>query len=771
MGASGKKAKAKDKNGNGKAGAKQKNKSTKAPEATVNQTITEFLTPENPVPVVQEPELGQPPEPALEQIPEAIEPLESCSVPADHEECGDVPSQLEDPSNQPPAVKEDPPETAAPVLTDKDTLEAPIEPEESQQPIEDSHRSVEESPKTESRERTPVASPFVSHSPVPSQVPLPSPSLTEARFMYSASPESRFHPASPAAIPYASPVPYASPIAYASPVPYTPPLAYTSPYASPFASPFASPYVSPVPKVSSPLARSHYPYMPPAMPPTISPTATPPPPQAPPPPAMAPPPPPSTTQSYTTAVHSPVMSSAGVVPPYAPYPPPQPSPHYMHRSYSVSDQPYAASFQALRDLPLGNDSQHENGTVSPPENDAEHIELLKRIQSALPDINRLLHGFQNTHSRLNSREAEMKQIGNQHEQALMHKEFYIEALQSQMKKTANESAEECAKLKNTVNELRLELGNLQEKQRDLEDGLATHQKTNEELSQSKSDLEADVAKLNTSIEESKATHEKERDEQKEEHAKALATQKQELTELFEEIKNEDEKAAAEALEAREKELREQHEASKGEWEKEKTLIQETLETNRNELETTKAELASKIATLESKETELESRLAEINSVREEVASKLAELELKEKELQETREKNTQQIESIQNTHAGELDYVRQKHTEELAAAAKELNDKTSAIVALLTEKEKGWEAEKAGLVQQISEKDGELMSSEREKERLEGDGLVKEQQLQRAVDEMKSTIDHLDGDCDRLRKTLHSLGEATDLKTKGDRFL
>jgi hypothetical protein len=55
---------------------------------------------------------------------------------------------------------------------------------------------------------------------------------------------------------------------------------------------------------------------------------------------------------------------------------------------------------------------------------------------------------------------------------------------------------------------------------------------------------------------------------------------------------------------------------------------------------------------------------------------------------------------------------------------------------------------------------------------MEGDGIIKEQHLQRAVSEMRSTIDHLDRDCDRLRKTLLSLGEATDLKsTKGDQFL
>lgn len=444
----------------------------------------------------------------------------------------------------------------------------------------------------------------------------------------------------------------------------------------------------------------------------------------------------------------------------------------MHRSYSVSDQPYMASFQAIQNLGLNNGQVHENGTISPPENDQEHIELLQRIQSAIPDINRLLHGFRHTHTRLNSREAEIKQIGSQHEQALMHKDYYIEALQAQMKKTANESAEECTKLKNTINELRLELGDLQEKQKDLEDGLAGHQKTNEELSQSKSELEAEIEKLNASIKEAQETHEKDLEAQKEEHAKALTTQKQELTELFEEIKNEDEKAASEVLDAREKALRDQHDSTKAEWEKEKKLLEDTLETQRGELEATKSELASKIATLETKETELEKQLAELNTAREEVASKVAALEAKEKELEETRLKSAQELEALQQGHSGEQEALRTGHAGELDTLRQAHDAQLAAIEAHFLEQEKHWEAERAALQKLLSEKDDELTSAERERDKLEGDGLVKEQQLQRAVEEMRSTIDHLGHDCDRLRRTLQSLGEATDLKTtKGDQFL
>lgn len=461
------------------------------------------------------------------------------------------------------------------------------------------------------------------------------------------------------------------------------------------------------------------------------------------------------------------------MPPYGHYSPQHQSEgHY--RSYSIPDPSYAASYQALQNLSMGNGQPHENG--SPPDNDGDHIELLQRIQSALPDINSLLNGYRNTHSKLSSREAEMKHIENLHEQALMHKDYYIEALQAQMMKTANESAEEDTKLRHTISELRLQLGDLQEKQKDLEDGIAVQQKSNEELSETRVELEGQINQLNESIQELTEAHEKALETQKEEQEKALVAQKEELTELFEEIKAEDEKTAAEALESRECELRSEHEASQAEWEKEKAQLQESFETQRTELEATKTEVASQIAALESKETELQARLTELSSTREELAAKLAELEethqKNAQESEELRKSHADELDSLRQSHAGELDSLRQSHDEQLAAAAKELDDKIADLEAHFNEKEQLWTTERAALEQQISERDSELSSAEREKEKLEGDGIVKEQHLQRAVDGMRTTIDNLGADCERLRKTLSSLGEATDLKnTKGDQFL
>ncbi|KAJ5250401.1 hypothetical protein N7489_000811 [Penicillium chrysogenum] len=709
----------------------------------------------------------------------------------------DGPSSTEPPLEN-TEIKEPPAEEAS-------SVQPPLEDTEAKEPLEDQPKQDQPKQAERSEETTVVSSPPADpFSPVAACVPLPSPSLTEARYMSSPSQDNQLYYPGPSAyspyaspVPYSAPAPYASPNAYASPVPYaaspvpyaspnaySSPVPYTSPalhapvpyagspvhytstpYAGspvPYSLPgpyagspaaYASPVAqtaSPVPKVSSPLARSHYPQMSP----TISPRATPPP-QNPPAAPMAPSEAPSVAQSGPYALQSPVMSSAGMVPPYGHYSPHHQSEahymHNMHRSYSIPDPSYSASYQALQNLSMANGHSLDNG--SPPENDSEHIELLQRIQSAIPDINRLLHGFRSTHNKLSTREAEMKHIGSQHDQALMHKDYYIEALQAQMKKTANESAEEDAKLKHTISELRLELGDLQEKQKDLEDGLAVHQKSNEELTETKVQLEGQINQLNESIKESKEAHEKALEAQREEQEKALVAQKEELTELFEEIKAEDEKTAAENLETRERELRSEHEANKNEWEKEKAQLQESFETQRTELEATKTEVTSQIAALESKETELQARLAELTSTREELAAKLAELE------------------ELRQGHAGELDSMRQSHDEQLAAAAKELDEKIAALEAHFNEKEKLWTTERAAMVQQLSEKDSELASAEREKERLEGDGIVKEQHLQRAVDGMRMTIDNLGSDCDRLRKTLLSLGEATDLRnTKGDQF-
>ncbi|EAW15110.1 uncharacterized protein ACLA_057660 [Aspergillus clavatus NRRL 1] len=513
-----------------------------------------------------------------------------------------------------------------------------------------------------------------------------------------------------------------------SPYSASPVQRMASPMANPvsplqkYASPSAKP-ASPAVKNSSPLTRA---YMSPAMSPNAMPLG-------PPPPAHSVPP--SIAPGYAPAYHSPVLSSAGYLPPYAPHYH-QPSPNMLPTHRGSIDPHYASTFQALRDMGLPNGhGVNDKGTISPPHEHDEPIELLQRIQDAIPDINRLLSGYRNTKTKLVAREAEFKQMESQHEQALMHKDFYIEALQNQMRKAANESVEETTKLKNTINELRMELGNLEEKRKDLEENLAESEKSNQELLEVKSDLEGQVATLNTNMQEAQEAHEKELERREVEKTEALANQKQELTELFEEIKAEDERAAAEALEAREKELLDQQDAMKTEYENEKQQMQES----RNALQ---SEFDAKVVELDAKVTELEATHNELNSTK-------TALEDKQKELEETLEQSAQEIEQLKNSH----------------------EEKVTEMENQFNQKEQIWGEERTELETRISEKCAELDDSLRENKKLEEDNVLKEQQLQHAVGGMRTTIDNLGQDCDRLRKTLHSLGEATDLKsTKGDTF-
>ncbi|KAL2824515.1 hypothetical protein BDW59DRAFT_172853 [Aspergillus cavernicola] len=489
--------------------------------------------------------------------------------------------------------------------------------------------------------------------------------------------------------------PSASPLYYPSYPPtdqgYSPRQKSMSPmhrHASPVRKPS-----SPLPKVSSPLANT---YTSPVMSPHNGSL-----------PPMPPSVPPSVSHSYATAYQSPVMSSGGYFPPHYGYYQPTSHPHPMHRGSMPPNG--GGPFQGMRDQIYSNEHPHpgRGGPIAPPTDQEDARELLERIQEAIPDINRLLGTFKHTKTKLQSREAEFKQMESQHKQALMHKEFFIEALQNQLRKTANESAEEASKLKNMINELRMELGNMEEKRKDLEEKLTDSEASIDKLEQGKSELEDQIKKLNHDFGEERVAHgqelEKQRAEKVTEKEEALKTQKLDLTEFFEEIKAEDEKAAAEALAAREAELQEQQEVMKAEYEEQKQQMQESHNTLQ----------------------------AEFNSKLEELASTKDDLEQKHKELEDTRQAHAEQVESLENSH-------QQKVTE---------------------------------METQLSEKSEELANSDRENKRLEEDVLSKEKQLEHSVEHMRLTITNLDKDCDRLKKTLHSLGEATDLKnTKGDTF-
>ncbi|KAL1965982.1 hypothetical protein VTN77DRAFT_4922 [Rasamsonia byssochlamydoides] len=605
--------------------------------------------------------------------------------------------------------------------------------------------------------------------PQPAPIPLPSPSLTEARTAASRSPSrSPDH--------HRLPHP-GSPVAYSSPV-----YKYTSPRVYPY-----SPYGMGMNGTGPDML----------------------------PPGSVPP----SSGSYATAFCSPVMEHPHMGSPYGGYP-------KRVGSMGASGREYFPSPGGPSMMNGHHRIENENGLFDENGGHGGHepFHLLSRIEKVMPDLTRLLHSYKEVQSKLSAKEAETRQLEAQHEQALMHKDFYIEALQSQMKKVAHENAQEVSELKNTINERRMELGNLQEKLKDLEENLEASEKENGELLQTKAKLGKEIEDLQAKIRDLQEAHKKELEEQKEHEKAALETQKEELTNLFEDIRSEDEKAANDKLEEREKELLDEQAAMKAAWEEEKRQMEEAraslqkelqakieelnatqadlettrqerdtkiselelmkavLESTQAELETTRQELDTKIGELESTQSELDATKAVLESTQAELESKVAELEDKQKELEETRQKHAEELKqladshrgelvSLDKSHASELSSLRESHEEELATMKKEAEERLQALATDIEEKARQWAADRADFERRLTEKSDELASLEREKEALERDDIAREKQLQSAVDEMRRTIDNMEHDREKLRRTLQSLGEATDLKTsKGDAF-
>lgn len=128
-------------------------------------------------------------------------------------------------------------------------------------------------------------------------------------------------------------------------------------------------------------------------------------------------------------------------------------------TYNLESVKCESMFQWLADLELGEMSrlqlsQWDNAQISQGGKVAEYFENndyfdLEAAQDSLEALERSSKSFSQQEDDLDDDE----HIGSQHDQALMHKNFYIEALQAQMKESAYESAEESAKLKDTINEL------------------------------------------------------------------------------------------------------------------------------------------------------------------------------------------------------------------------------------------------------------------------------------------------------------------------------
>jgi hypothetical protein len=132
--------------------------------------------------------------------------------------------------------------------------------------------------------------------------------------------------------------------------------------------------------------------------------------------------------------------------------------------------------------------------------DPEH--LLRRVQEVLPDLSILVNKYRETHGALSTRELETRQSQEAQSTALAQKEFYLQALKDQIKEITLDHEKEKAALnlekdnqKREINERLLEVGDLQEKVRGLEDAQTKLENDKLDLIGTKEGLEKEKLEL------------------------------------------------------------------------------------------------------------------------------------------------------------------------------------------------------------------------------------------------------------------------------------
>ena len=101
-------------------------------------------------------------------------------------------------------------------------------------------------------------------------------------------------------------------------------------------------------------------------------------------------------------------------------------------------------------------------------------ELLHRIQNAIPDIHLLLQRYRETTGRLGLQENTVRQVELQTAEALRQKEMYIEQVAKEMDSESQKHASETSRL-------RLEIGNLEEKHKELLESVIASKESKAEL--------------------------------------------------------------------------------------------------------------------------------------------------------------------------------------------------------------------------------------------------------------------------------------------------
>ena len=138
------------------------------------------------------------------------------------------------------------------------------------------------------------------------------------------------------------------------------------------------------------------------------------------------------------------------------------------------------------------------GTLKSRGPEDEATDLLQRIQSAIPDLHTLVNKYRETSGRLGERESRIKESEAQKAAALKQKETSIQQLAKELETLSSKYSTESSKL-------RLEIGNMEDKQKALQESLAAEKKSKIELEGAYRSLQSNLEQAERAMQEREVT--------------------------------------------------------------------------------------------------------------------------------------------------------------------------------------------------------------------------------------------------------------------------
>ena len=349
--------------------------------------------------------------------------------------------------------------------------------------------------------------------------------------------------------------------------------------------------------------------------------------------------------------------------------------------------------------------------------------LLYRIQSAIPDLHLLLNRYRETTGQVSVREDMIRRTEAQMAEALRQKEAYIDKLGKELESVSQRHSAESSKF-------RLEIGNLEEKHKELQDNFDASKKSRDELEAVNRALQNEKELSEKKSQENKSMLQRDFDQWKTQTVEEFAVKQRRMEDDIQRQSNESHAVMQER-------------------------IAELTKSHAKEKETLHTRLLQQLRELETNHSRLRQDLEFTRKAR-------------QKDLEEAQKKELQSRDAWEKERSA---IVRERDEERLSLGKGW--EEQRRILTAKHESEKDdlqstWKSTQA----QINERaEGNIARLQREIEKLKTGWDADKARFAKATTELKAVAAKLDSENDNLQRMVEAFGEATDFRSKGDTYL